>query len=101
MDGNILRNPQTSHLQVWQREREKEGPNNKKHVFLMGTESDWMQKYKQNCNEVCLGEGQADRISLWAVPAGKTVLCRNKSVLNPLSSDVQIFSLSYIRFNCL
>lgn len=41
-------------LQVWQMKREKECPTNKKYVYLMGTESSWMQNYKQNCNEICL-----------------------------------------------
>lgn len=32
-------------------------------------------------------------MSLWAVPVGKTVLCKKKRVLirKPLSSDVQMF----------
>lgn len=43
------------------------------------------------------GEGQVGRISLWAVPAGKTVLCNNKRVLKPLSSGVHFFFL-YLRY---
>lgn len=54
MEGKILRSPRASRRQVWQREREKEGPSNKKLVFLPGTESDWMQKYKQSCRDICL-----------------------------------------------
>lgn len=44
----------TNYLQVWQRKREKECPTNKKHVFLVGTESSWIWKYKQDCNGICL-----------------------------------------------
>lgn len=35
-------------------EEKGECPTNKKHVSLMGTEFSWMQKYKQNINEICL-----------------------------------------------